>query len=139
VAIAELEVTAKALAKATAVAISYAYASCKVNGGYACAVAGTEIKETAYAVARSYASLWAGAIRCKDKCNVNVDAMVEAVGSILVKAATDAFAAGCSGELFHVTCHLRCTPCCILPPGLKFKLHTVYESSCFGYAQLMLA
>jgi hypothetical protein len=135
VAIAELEVTAKALAEATAVAISYAYASCKVNGGYACAVAGTEIKETAYAVARSYASLWAGAIRCKDKCNVGVDAVVEAVGSILVKAASDAFAGGCSGGLLHVTCHLRCPPCCVVPPGVKLKLHANSASFCFGFAQ----
>jgi hypothetical protein len=99
VAIAELEVTAKALAEATAVAISYAYASCKVNDGYACAVASTEIQETAYAVARSFASIWGAAIRCKGTCNVDVDAVVRAVGTILVKAATDALAAGCTGEL----------------------------------------
>jgi hypothetical protein len=86
-----------ALAEATAVAISYAYASCEVDGGFACAASYTQIEETAYAVAYSYASLWAGSYRCKNQCSVSVDAVAKAVGSILVKAATDAYAGVCTG------------------------------------------
>ena len=116
VAIAELETTAKALAKATAVAVSYAYASCEVDGGWSCAYAGTEIKQTARATAVAYATLWAGAYSCEDTCNVDVDAVAVAVGDILVKAATDAFAAGCSGAPFCSGCtHLLVWSCCTYP------------------------
>lgn len=97
VSIAELEVTAHALAKATAVALSYAYSSCEVDDGWACSSAGTEIKQTATAVAQAYADLWAGAYTCEDTCTVEADAVVEAVGSVLVTAASDAMAEGCSG------------------------------------------
>ena len=104
VAIVELEATAKALAEATAIAVSYAYASCEVDGGWSCAYAGTEIEQTARATATAYANLWAGAYTCKDTCSVGVDAVAKAVGDILVKAATDAFAAGCSGAPLPCMC-----------------------------------
>lgn len=115
VAIVELEVTAKALAEATAVAVSFAYAECEVDGGYACSVASTEIEQTAYAVAHSYASLWAGALTCKDTCSVNVDAVAEAVGDILVKAATDAFSAVCTGA-----------PCCLSLHTDRAAIHVLH-------------
>jgi hypothetical protein len=104
-AIAEAEVTAKALAKAAAVAISYAWANCKVDeGGYACASAGSEISVWVGAVAESWASLWAGAYTCTGTCEVNVDAVVSAVGHILVDAATEAYAALCTSAPLLPAC-----------------------------------
>jgi hypothetical protein len=102
VAEAELEVTAKALAKAAAQALSFAYAQCKIENGWACAVAGTEIEETARAVAQAYATLWAGADNgaicgADSSCSVSVDAIASAVGDVLVTACTDAYASVCSG------------------------------------------
>lgn len=99
VAITQAQTTAAALANATAQACSLAYASCEVDGGYACAFAGTEIKQAARAVARAFAELWAGAYTCPSdvSCGVSVDAVTEAVGTILVKAASEAFAAVCTG------------------------------------------
>jgi hypothetical protein len=108
VAIAQAEATAKALAEATAVAISLAYASCEVNGGFACAFAATSIEESARAVAKAYATLWAGAYTCKNTCSVSVDAVAQAVGSILVKAATDASAGVCTGaSVPNYVAHMR--------------------------------
>jgi hypothetical protein len=99
---AEVELTARAVAKAAATAISFAYAKCKLENGWACAIAGTEISETARAVAVAYASLWAGAdsgglCGAGSTCSVNVDALAVAVGDILVTACTDAYASVCAG------------------------------------------
>lgn len=99
VAIAEVTVTAKAVARATAVALSQVWASCKVDGqGYACTSAGTWIEETAHAVAEAYAELWAASLSC-DTCHVEVDAAVSAIGKILVTASTDAYAGACGSAL----------------------------------------
>jgi hypothetical protein len=98
VAVAELEVTAQALAKAVAEAFSLAYASCTVDdGGYVCAIAGTSISVWVEAVVRAWAEAWAVAIECKDSCFVEVEAVVDVVGKILVDAATDAYAFMCGG------------------------------------------
>lgn len=100
-AIAEVHVTAKAVAKATAVALSHAWAGCDVSDqGYACADAGTWIQETAYSVAQAYAELWAISLNCEGTCYVSVDTAVASLSEILVQAATDAYASACSGALF---------------------------------------
>jgi hypothetical protein len=98
VSVAELEVTAQALAKATAEAYSSAYSTCRLDdGGYACAISGTSISAWVEAVVRTWAEAWAVAIECKDSCFVDVEAVVDAVGKIQVDAATDAYAFLCSG------------------------------------------
>jgi hypothetical protein len=98
VAIAELEDTAEALAEATAEAISLAYAHCEVDtGGYVCASASSSISVWVDAVARAWAEAWAVAIQCKNRCSLNVEDAVDAVGTILVKAATDAYTYLCTG------------------------------------------
>jgi hypothetical protein len=99
---ADVEVSARALAKAAATAISFAYAQCKLENGWACAVAGTEISETARAVAVAYASLWAGADNgaicgADSTCSVSVDAVAVAVGDVLVTACSEAYASVCAG------------------------------------------
>jgi hypothetical protein len=126
VSIIDLELTASALAEATAVAISYAYAKCEVDGGFACAHAATKIKETAYAVAKAYATLWAKSIRCKRKCKVEVDVVVEAVGSILVKAASKALAAGCSSASLSANATGTYSP---LEPVLCVRHHRIQRLS----------
>lgn len=103
VAIAELEVTASSLAEATAEAVSFAYAECAitegVDDGYACTSADTNIAVWVEAVARAYATLWAGAYSCTETCQVEIEAVAEAVGSVLVDAATSAYASLCSCTL----------------------------------------
>lgn len=101
VAIVDATVTASALAEATAVAVSFAFAECKVDDGFACAIASSEVEKIAKAVADAYASLWAGAFaseKCLDNltCEVSIDSVAKAVGTVLVKASTDAFAAVCA-------------------------------------------
>jgi hypothetical protein len=98
VAVANLEVTASHLAKATAEAISLAYVNCRVDdGGYVCASADSSVSVWVDAVAQAWASSWSAAITCKDKCKVNVDSAVDAVGTILVDAATKAYTDICAG------------------------------------------
>jgi hypothetical protein len=98
VAVAELEVTAEALAKATAEAASLAYANCSVDeGGYVCVLTFTSISAWVEAVVRAWAEAWAVAIDCQDRCFVDVEAVVDAVGKILVDAATEAYAFLCEG------------------------------------------
>ena len=104
VAIADLEVSASAIAKALAIAISFAYAECEVDGGYACAYAATEVEEVAEAVAFAYAESLVGAWTCEG-CDATVQVVAEALGSVLVKAATDAFAAVCGGGASRVLPH----------------------------------
>lgn len=105
VSITELETTARALAQATAIACSYSFASCKVDDGFACAFADTEIKQAAWAVATAYADMWAGAYSCpgKESCEVTADAVAEAIGSILVTAATEASVNVCLGRFPRLT------------------------------------
>lgn len=98
VAYADTSVTAKALAHAMAVAVSYVHVSCEsAEGGYACADVGTHIQTSAKAVAEAYANAWAGAVAC-DECKVNVDAAVSSIETILVEAATSAYASVCVAE-----------------------------------------
>lgn len=94
---AEVHATAKAVAKATAKALSAAWAGCDVTSdGFACADASTWIEETAYSVAVAYAELWAISLNCEGTCYVSVDTAVASLSTILVKAATDAYAHVCS-------------------------------------------
>jgi hypothetical protein len=96
--IAEAEATAKAVAKAVAEAISVAFAECfSDDGGYVCADAGTSIAVWVEATARAWAGAWVSAVTCTDKCNVSIDVIVDAVGHILVDAATDAYVGLCLG------------------------------------------
>jgi hypothetical protein len=92
------------LAKATAQAVSYAYVDCQVSdGGYVCASADTSISVWVQAVARAWAGLWAAGIQCDDKCFVEIEAVVDSVGTILVDAATEAYAFLCGGtSLMHL-------------------------------------
>lgn len=95
-----MHATAKAVAKATAKALSAAWAGCDVTSdGFACADASTWIEETAYSVAVAYAELWAISLNCEGTCYVSVDTAVASLSTILVKAATDAYAHVCSGTL----------------------------------------
>jgi hypothetical protein len=96
--IAEAEATSKAVAKAVAEAISVAYVDCFVSeGGYVCADASTTISVWVGAVAKAWAGAWARAVTCVDTCKVSVDVVVEAVGHILVDAATEAYVGLCAG------------------------------------------
>jgi hypothetical protein len=70
-----------------------------------CAIAGTSIEVWVEAVVRAWAEGWAVAIQCEEKCIVEVEAVVESVGKILVDAATDAYAFLCDGA-FLVTVHI---------------------------------
>jgi hypothetical protein len=98
--IAEAEATSKAVAKAVAEAVSVAFADCFLTeGGYLCGEAGTSISVWVAAVAKAWAGAWARAVTCRDKCNIEVDKVVEAVGHILVDAATDAYVELCAGGL----------------------------------------
>jgi hypothetical protein len=100
VAIAEAEATSKAVAKAVAEAVSLAYVNCfSSDGGYVCGETGTSIAIWVGAVAKAWAGAWARAVTCPDKCTVSVDVVVEAVGHILVDAATDAYVGLCAGVL----------------------------------------
>jgi hypothetical protein len=96
--IAEAEATSKAVAKAVAEAVSLAYVNCfsSIDGGYVCAEAGTSISVWVGAVAKAWAGAWARAVTCVDTCKVSVDVVVEAVGHILVDAATDAYVGLCA-------------------------------------------
>ena len=130
VAIVELEVTAKALAEATAIAFSYAFVDCKVDGGWTCAFASSDIEQTARATATAYAELWAGAYTCKDTCSVEVDAVVEAVGDILVKAATEASADVCLGATLAISPHASLQECYSLASMPLLNIVSSSISSC---------
>jgi hypothetical protein len=107
VAITDLELTARALAKASAEATSYAYVNCQVSeGGYTCASADSSISVWIQAVARAWAGAWAAGIQCDDKCFVDIDVVVDSVGSVLVDAVTDAYAFVCGGAFLT---HLHST------------------------------
>jgi hypothetical protein len=96
VAIAEVEVTARALAKAVAEAYSIAYVDCAADeGGWLCAASGSSISVWVEAVARAWAGVWAGAYTCTENCEVEIEIVVEAVAHILVDAATSAYASVC--------------------------------------------
>jgi hypothetical protein len=96
VAIAHVEVTARALAKAAANAAASAFGNCAADeGGWMCAEAGSSISVWEGAVARSWASAWAGAYTCKDTCSVEVEVVMEAVTHILVDATVSAYDAVC--------------------------------------------
>ena len=90
VSLASAAATATAIAEAHAIAASYIYADCAADeGSYACTNADTLVTDAAYAVAEAFANSWAGALTC-DGCYVNVDRAAEAIGSILVEAASSA-------------------------------------------------
>jgi hypothetical protein len=96
--VAEAEDTARKVAKAVAEAVSLAYVNCfSSDGGFVCGAASSEISVWVGATARAWAGAWARAVTCTDKCNVSVDVVVEAVGKILVDAATDAIVSLCGG------------------------------------------
>jgi hypothetical protein len=102
VAIADVEVTARALAKAAASAVSRAFGSCAADeGGWLCAAAGSSISGWVEAVVRSWAGAWAGAYTCKDTCTVEVEVVVEAVTHILVDAAAKAYDSVCGDGAPH--------------------------------------
>jgi hypothetical protein len=65
------------------------------------------------AVARSWAGAWAAGIQCDDKCFVEIEAVVDSVGSVLVDAVTDAYAFVCGGvsltHLHLISCHVLST------------------------------
>jgi hypothetical protein len=92
VAIADVEVTARALAKAAANAAASAFGNCAADeGGWLCAEAGSSISVWVSAVVRSWAGAWAGAYTCTDTCTVEVEVVVEAVTHILVDATESAY------------------------------------------------
>jgi hypothetical protein len=75
-----------------------AYANCKVyTGGYVCTSASSSVSVWMEAVAQAWAEAWAVAIQCKTRCSLNVEDVVDAVGKILVEAASDAYAYLCAG------------------------------------------
>jgi hypothetical protein len=92
VAIADAEVTARAVAKATAHAAASAFGNCAAyEVGWLCAEAGSSISLWVSAVVRSWDGAWAGAYTCTDTCTVEVEVVVEAVSHILVDAAVSAY------------------------------------------------
>jgi hypothetical protein len=119
VAIAEAEATSKAVAKAAAEAVSLAFPACLTDeGSYLCTVAGSSVSIWVGAVVRAWAGAWARAVTCPDTCKVSVDVIVEAVGHILVDAATDAYVGLCAGmpPLFVISSPSDCL-CLILRFG----------------------
>jgi hypothetical protein len=98
VAIADAEATSKVVAKAVAEAVSLAYPDCSTDeGGYICESVTFSASFWVEAAVRAWAGAWARAVTCPDKCTVSVDVVVEAVGHILVDAATDAYVGLCRG------------------------------------------
>jgi hypothetical protein len=86
-----------------------------------CASADTSISVWAQAVARAWAGLWAAGIQCDDKCFVEIEAVVDSVGTILVDAATEAYAFLCGGMSLM---HLHLNPLNVFLAWIAW-LHTV--------------
>jgi hypothetical protein len=85
-------------------------------------------------VARSWAGAWAAGIQCDDKCFVDIEAVVDSVGTVLVDAVTEAYAFVCGGASLK---HLHLIPCPVLS-SLDACYYTVLaatllrESRCVG-------